>query len=236
MEHLQEYEGLNYVDEDEIVEQLISDWTFFLPSVELTSLVLSQNDKLGSEYFAKEYQAFRTSAARHIDQNILVQRLQKAAGILFHELNTAESPRQSEEEIIATFQAFFSERIFNHLARLSRTPYAKTGTFSIKEELTIELAEKIGLGLYLHEKTLPQLREETEEILLKLAFEFQRWFLDEHQGVFFALWGPMFSVDKKDLREKIQGNSIVLVPDVKETTKFTTADQLSALREERSLA
>ena len=233
MEHL-EYEDLNYVDEEELVEQLISDWTFFLPSAELTSLILSQNDKLGSEYFSKEYKTFRTSVPEQTDENILAQSLHKAADILFHE--SVESSRQSEEEIIATFQAFFSERIFNHLARLSRTPYAKTGIFSINEELTIELAEKIGLGLYLHEKTSPQLREETEEILLKLALEFQRWFLHAHRGVFFAIWGSMFSVDKKGLRDEIQGNSIVLIPDVKEPSNFTPADQLCGLRDERGLA
>lgn len=213
MENLQEYEE-GHVEEDELLEQLISNWIFFSPSPELTKLILVQNDKLGSQYFRQHYQTGAGPAAE--DSHNLLQGLQKAFDILFHKSEQRRFKDQSEGEIISGFQAFFSERIFNHLAMLSRTPYARSGTFSIREELTIELAEKIGLGIYLHEKTSPDLRDETEEVLLRLAREFQHWFIEAHRGVFRTVWGSLLSVDKEDLREQIPDNSIVLVPDVDE--------------------
>ena len=211
MENLEEYEEI-YVEEDDLVKQLIAGWIFFLPSPELTKLILSQNEKLGSDYFKKQYH-IGTESAEAVSENFL-QGLQKAFEILFHKSEQKESGSQSEEEIISGFQAFFSERIFNHLAMLSRTSFARSGVFSIREELTIELAEKIGLGLYLHEKTSPDVRDETEKILLRLAGDFQYWFIEQHKGIFRTVWGSMLSVDMEDLREDISDNSIILVPDV----------------------
>ena len=211
MGNLQEYEEV-YLNDDDVVEQVISEWIFFSPSPELTRLILVQNDKLGSEYFRKQLQ-LGTGLVERQWENFLPG-LQKAFDILFHKSEQKESERQSDEEIISGFQAFFSERIFNHLAMLSRTPYARSGTYSIKEELTMELAEKIGLGLYLHEKTPLDLRDETEIILLRLAGEFQYWLIEEHQGVFRTVWGSMLSVDRKDLRSDPSDNSVILVPDV----------------------
>jgi hypothetical protein len=215
MENLQEYEAL-HVEDDDLVEQLISDWIFFSPSPELTQLILAQNDKLGNEYFKQQYPTGTGPVGGH--SNSLVPGLQKAFDILFHKSEQKELEQESEEQIVSGFQAFFSERIFNHLAMLSRTPYASSGTFSIKEELTIELAEKIGLGLYLHEKTSPDLRDETESILLRLAGEFQYWFIEKHHGVFRTVWGSMLSLENEELRREIDHNSLILVPDVEGTS------------------
>jgi len=214
MGNLQEYEEEVHVEGDELVEDLISTWIFFSPSLELTKLILELNDKLGSQYFRQHYQPGTGPTAE--DSQTFRQGLQKAFDILFHKSEQRKFEDQSEEEIISGFQAFFSERIFNHLAMLSRTPYARSGTFSIREELTIELAEKIGLGIYLHEKTLPELREETEKVLLRLAWEFQHWFIGVQNGFFSTVWGSLLSVDREDVREQVPGNSIVLVPDVDE--------------------
>lgn len=214
MANVQEYDEVYVDDEYDLIRQIISDWIFFSPSPELTILILGQNDKLGSDYFRKHWPTVAGPAEDH-SKNLL-SGLQKAFDILFHKSDQKESQPPPDTEIISDFQAFFSERIFNHLAMLSRTSYAKNGTYSIKEELTIELAEKIGLGLYLHEKTSPELRDETEKVLLQLAGEFQSWFVNEHQGIFRTVWGSMLSVDKKDLRAGIPGNSIILVPDVED--------------------
>jgi hypothetical protein len=211
MENLQDYEELS-LEEDDLVKQLILDWIFFSPSPELVRLILAQNDKLGSEYFKNQCH-IGTEPVEGLSKDLL-QGPWKAFDILFHKSKQKESGSQSEKEIISSFQAFFSERIFNHLAMLSRTPYARSGTFSIREELTIELAEKIGLGLYLHEKTSPDLRDETENILLRLAGEFQYWFIEEHKGVFHTVWGSMLSVAREELKEEISDNTIILVPDV----------------------
>jgi len=213
MEHLEEYQE-ERIEENDLVEQLISNWTFFSPSPELIRIILLQNDKLGSDYFHKHYQSGIDSIFE--DSENPLQALQKAADILFHRSGLREPESQSEGEIISGFQAFFSERIFNHLAMLSRTPYARSGTYSIREELTIEIAGKIGLGLYLHEKTSNDLRDETEKILVQLAREFQYWFVKEHQGIFHTVWGSILSVDKESLRGEICDNSIILVLDVEE--------------------
>lgn len=210
MENLRE--DLDYADEDALVEELISDWTFFLPSPTLSREILFQNDKLGSDYFKKE----SSQQDYSFEENDAAD-LETASKILFHESLQTEASAQSEEEFISDLQAFISERIFNHLAMLSRTNYAKTGVFSIREELTIELAEKLGLGIYLHEKTSAQLREETEKILLKLAWEFQRWLIRDRRGIFYATWGAIFSVDKQDLRLNGPENSIVVEPDVNDS-------------------
>ena len=213
MEHLEEYQE-ERIEENDLVEQLISNWTFFSPSPELIRIILLQNDKLGSDYFHKHYQSGIDSIFE--DSENPLQALQKAADILFHRSGLREPESQSEGEIISGFQAFFAERIFNHLAMLSRTPYARSGTYSIREELTIEIAGKIGLGLYLHEKTSNDLRDETEKILVQLAREFQYWLVKEHQGIFHTVWGSIISVDKESLRGESCDNSIILVPDVEE--------------------
>lgn len=223
MTYYEEYQE-ELVGDDDLVEQLISNWIFFSPSPELTRLILLQNDKLGSDYFHKHYQSEIDSIVG--DSKNALQSLQKATDILFHRSRQKESESQSEEEIISGFQAFFSERIFNHLAMLSRTPYARNGTYSIREELTIELAEKIGLGLYLHEKTSPDLRDETEIIMVRLAGEFQYWFIEEHQGIFRTVWGSMLSSEKEELRRELPDNSIILVPDVEKQLASSDASPL----------
>lgn len=233
MEHLQEHEEEHLEEDNDLVEQVISSWIFFSPSAELTRLILLQNDKLGSGYFQQHYRSGNNPIPGYSEN--LLQSLQRVSDILLHRLEQKEPESQSEAEIISNFQAFFSERIFNHLAMLSRTPYARSGTFSIREELTIELAENIGLGLYLHEKTSSDLRDETERILVQLAWEFQNWFIHEHQGIFHTIWGSIFSVDKQDLRQGITDNSIIVVPDVEEPLT-SSLEPWSALRDERSLA
>ena len=214
MKNLEEYQEEPRVEDDDLVEQLISNWIFFSPSPELTRLILLQNDKLGTDYFHKHFQGGIDSLLG--DQKNPLESLRKAADILFQRSAQTEPESQSEEEVISDFQAFFSERIFNHLALLSRTPYARTGTYSIREELTIEMAGKIGLGLYLHEKTSSDLRDETEKILVQLAREFQYWFIKEHEGIFHTVWGSILSGENEGFWGEIRKNSIIFVPDVEE--------------------
>lgn len=221
VEHLREYEDLEVEDENAITEEIIADWKFFSVSHFLTSAILSLNERLGAEYFKKEYDKLEqsekipdlseTSREDEHDEGIK-EGVARAWNALFHEEENARDSPQSEEEVLSDFQGFLSERIFNHLAMLSRSSYARIGTYSIREELTMEVADKIGLGLYLHHKTSPTLRAESESVLLRLAKEFQCWLVDEHRGLFFTSWGVLCS-DKSLLGK----NALVMDPDVKES-------------------
>ena len=243
MEYLEEYEEWGSAEEEALVEELISDWTFFVLSPGLTKTILVLNDKLGSEYFNAEYEKLAASEGDNSDSEELVasdswfrERFQQVSEILFHGGEQTEHPVQSEEEVLSFFQAFISERIFNHLAMLSRSPHARKGRpFSIREELTKEVAEKIGLGLYLHHEIPSDLRAKAEEVLLGLAFEFQRWFIEEHRGVFFTTWGTLYAVDRKrDSGDDYEG-TLILEPDVEPHEAFVVANDRASIRSEEVL-
>jgi hypothetical protein len=225
MEYLQEYEERESAEEEALVEELISDWTFFEISSDLTKTILALNDELGSDYFRSEYDKLTTQGGEDSDYEDLVEdtdslneQSQQVSEILVHDEKRAE---QSEDEMASFFQAFLSERIFNHLAMLSRSRHARKGkTFSIREELTKEIAEKIGLGLSLRHETPSALRSKTEKALIALAFEFQCWLTEKHRGVFFTTWGSIYSVKKKRAFDDDSENILILEPDVEPRQAF----------------
>lgn len=238
MEHLQEYEELGAEDENAITEEIIADWKFFRVPNDLTREILSLNERLGGEYFRMEYEQLdlpektldlnQTSRDDRDDKDFK-EGIEPAWKTLFHGEEHGGDFTQSEEEVVSEFQGFFSERIFNHLAMLSRTGYAKTGMYSIREELTMEVAEKIGLGMYLHHKTPPNLRAEAEKLLLRLAKEFQRWLIDERRGLFFASWGALCS-DRGLLGDDFK-SALVMEPDVRESETIVDSNEESVCSE-----
>lgn len=207
----------------EVAAEFLEEWKFFAPSTDLTRAILQLNDELGGEYFDREYEKLAavegdiTAFEEPIkDGNWFRWLFQQVSEILFHRgEERAERSVQSEEEAVSFFQAFISERVFNHLAMLSRSHHAKRGKpFSIREELTKGVAEKIGLGLYLHQKTPPDLRAKAEEVLLWLAREFQCWFIEEYGGMFNATWGPIHDFSKDIISEGNDAHSLILITDM----------------------
>jgi hypothetical protein len=207
------------------VDTLLARWRFFLPSDELVGRILEMNDKLGSDYFEKLVET--TSARENTDlsseeepiQSVLWYRwlFYQLSEVLFHRSDTDKRTSLSDEESGRLFQRFLSERIYNHLAMLSRTDYAKRGNaFSIKEELTEELAEKVGLGLYLSSDTNVELRDEIEKLLMEMAFAFQQWLVVDQQGTYTTTWGTICTPQKRDefILEESESEPVVLTPDV----------------------
>lgn len=220
---LLEYQEEEWESVEIAADELLEEFKFFAPSFDLVRMILRLNDELGDAYFSREYEeiAEREGVDRNskepIKYGIWFRWLfQKVSGILSHGGKTPTGVRiKSEDEAVALLRPFISERIFNHLAMLSRSPHAKKGKpFSIREELTREIAEKLGLGLILHEKTSPFLRARGEEVLLQLAREFQRWFIDERAGRFTTLWGDMGDFNKAVALELGDSCSLFLIPDV----------------------
>ena len=223
VEHLQDNDVVEE-DKNAIADEIIAEWKFFVVPVDITRAILSLNERIGSEYLKMEYEklGLPINEDRDIDDSLgdlksdgdIREGLDRARKILFHEGEHANDFTQPEDEILSSFQTLFSERIFNHLAMLSRSRYASEGTYSILEELTIELAEKIGLGMYLHHKTAPDLRAEAERILFRLALEFQRWFIQKHQCLFFATWGALCTVETWEALGGDYKNAVVMETDV----------------------
>ncbi len=223
MEYLRDYdERLSFAEQEDLVEELISDWKFFVLSSELTSAVLSLNNELGESYFKSEYEKLAAPDGEDPLEQLLHEEnwsttREKLSTTLLHNVHDeGDRPTTlSDEEVLSFFQALVSERIFNHLAMLSRTNHARKGRFfSIREELTNEIAEKIGLGLGLHHRTTPELRAKTQKVLLALAFEFQNWLIQEHRGIFYTTWGTVYSEKRKPSLEGDVENRLILQPDV----------------------
>ena len=209
--------------EDAVISDLIARWKFFAPSPDLAREVLRLNDELGGAYFDGEYDKLAADAGTFPvpeepikDENFLRSLLRGVSDILLHGSEDAGQRReQSEEEVTSFFQAFISEKVFNHLAMLSRSRRARKGQpFSIREELTKEIAEKIGLGLYLHQSTSAELHAEAEGVLFRLAGEFQRWLVEEKRGVFTTMWGRIRVADTDALGEDEDSPLLILTPDV----------------------
>lgn len=216
---LLEYQEDEWESVELAADELLEEFKFFAPSLDLAREILRLNDELGDAYFNGEYEeiAAREGIARHAKEPIKYGiwfrwLFRKVSGIVSHDgAKSARGRIKSEDEAVP----FISERIFNHLAMLSRSPHAKKGKpFSIREELTKEIAEKLGLGLILHEKTSPLLRARGEEVLLQLAREFQRWFIDERAGRFTTLWGDMGNFNKAVALELGNSCSLLLIPNV----------------------
>lgn len=206
---------------DDRINKIISHWTFFQPKIEIVERILVLNDKLGTEYFQKEYNNL-LERENHLDDKEFEKNLHdfrwhrrlfaQISEVIFHD--DKKNRIMSDKEFLSFSQKYISERIYNHLAMLARSPHAeKGGAFSLREELTEEFAENIGLGLYLTDKISGELRAEVESVLYALAENFEEWFIDERQGHFPTLFGDVFS------SEKLEGNrrkpALILSPDVR---------------------
>jgi len=203
-----------------LANELLYRWKFFLPSRDLVRDVLRLNDKLGSAYFDAEFDALARaegggpSEEPVKDVNWFRWLFRQTSDAISHGEGDGERRGKSEEDELSFFRASISERIFNHLAMLARSRYAaQGGEFSIREELTAELAEKIGLGLYLHHKTSPDLRAEAESVLLRLAGEFQHWLVVVRGGVFGATWGLIHTSGRRVAGAGGDALTLILTPD-----------------------
>lgn|GEM_PF-6304394 len=210
--------------EDELVDGLLHRWKFFLPSPDLAEDILRLNRELGAAYFDREYAALDAREEQAEDVEWFRRLSGHASKILSHDGEADGVHRgESGEEELSFLRASISERIFNHLTMLARSRYAlQGGAFSLREELTIGLAEKIGLGLYLHRKTSRELHDKAENVLLRLAGEFQHWFVDAKDGKDGAAettWGMIYKEGKDVIR--IGGfYYLILTPDVEEREEF----------------
>lgn len=205
------------------IEDLIKTWKFYEPPIPLVAEILRLNEELGDEHMNREYEQLSKTEGSYpeldeeavADKSWLMRLFNQVSEIIFHDREDRRNrPRASEDESLSFFQKFVAERIYNHLAMLSRSPHAKKGgTFSIREELTEEIAEKLGLGLYLDEKTGFKLRAQTEATLLELAGDFQQWFTEKLPGIYSTTWGVMYTPDKAQIgRGNL--NPVILIPDV----------------------
>lgn len=207
---------------DILLESQLSQWRFFEPPAPIVEQILELNERLVESHLEHEEQSLKDQE-EPIDSDVaeepsrLNQFFAEAADILFHDRgNDQRDNMVNSNQPITYFQSIIGERIYNHLAMLSRSPHAKEGgTFSIREELTEELAGKIGLGLYLRLNTDDELRKETNYVLLNLALEFQNWLLEERREVYFAPWGVVCTPNKgKALKDLNDRPRLLLSPDV----------------------
>ncbi len=217
-------------DEEEVIDALIREWTFFLPSERVVANILALREDLGDNYLDREYESISTNSVRSESdekavevasqllseapkKNGLVRLFSQLAEIIGLDPN---DNRASQGDSVALYQSFISETIYDHLAMLARTPRTRRGEpFSIHKELTEGIAEKIGLGLYLADSTSDRLREETERVLLQLAGEYQNWLLDwERQGTFQPTWGNIYATAKEISEEERAARPLLLDADV----------------------
>lgn len=220
------------------VDNLIKKWKFFLPKIDSVQRILSLNERIGDEYFQKEYKNLLRKEGDFSESEKDVQfeenlknpswhkmLFDRISQIMFH-YESEEGQRHSamsDEEFLSFSRKHISERIYNHLAMLARSPHtAKGKSFSLREELTEELAEKIGLGMYLTDNISAKLKVEVQNVLYELAEDFEQWFVDEKKGRFSTIFGEIYSVEKwsEISSDKKIGNALVLSPDVRQGRTF----------------
>ena len=226
--------------EEELIDVLIENWKFYRPSAPLVQHILRLREKLGERYLDNEYSRNRAKQSdiesdkeskdiQEVESELTKKNgfelaIKYVAGILGvssqHE-NT--QPADSSDEAITQHQGFISERIYNHLAMLGRTPRTlRGGAFSIRKELTEGIAEKIGLGLYLSPRMNKELRKETETVLLEMANEYQEWLLEKTQeGPFETTWGYICVANQKLSKEQQSTYPLILNPDMAKTKVAT---------------
>jgi hypothetical protein len=164
----------------------------------------------------------------------LIEGLSKA---LFH--SSEEEPPMPDEEFRAVFQKEVAERIYDHLAMLTRAGYEEGDEpFSIMEEFTQMMVWKLGLGLSRDEDIGEEMKHRVELVLHRLAWDFQSWLILEHHGKFPAVFGEIYT----SVPEKIPANGKLLVlaadvapplealmePVVDREPQFVSIDELSA--------
>ncbi len=209
--------------EERIVENFISKFIFFRPHIETAAKILTLNEELSENYIEKKFEAIPPDDLASLKNegqetvgNWMRAIMQRVSSILFHEDESdSEEASLTDEEAVDFFQKLLSERIYNRLSMLSRSPHARKGrAFSIKEELTKGIAVNIGLGLYQHPECCDRLRQEAERALFDLAVEFQEWLLNERKGVYTAPWGQVRAVEAETSTTEATSPVVLLVPDV----------------------
>ena len=216
--------------------EVFKEWKFFLPPLEVTRNILRLNREFGDDYSARrearliEREGSTVEAEDDFETTNDVNWLQtianQVAEILFHGDAEEKRPPMPPDELIGFFPKFIAERIYNHLAMLSRSAHVKNGgTFSIREELTVEIAGRIGLGLYLSKRTPEWLRNETAVCLDDLAYEFQNWLVNTRNGVYPATWGVICSPARvrEVVEEGIWTKPLIMEPDVERKASWKTA-------------
>lgn len=212
--------------EEMMVEDFISKYKFFSPHEETAARILRLNEELSDSHIEKELESLppldvelREDEVNEAGVSVrwFSAIVDRVSAILFHD-DEASSERVAltEEEARYFFQKNLSERIYNRLSMLSRTPHArKQRPFSIREELTEGIAVNIGLGLYRHDAIPDSLRERAEAALLDLAWEFQDWLVHQREGVYNAPWGQVRAEGVKVAESNGRPLAlVVLVPDV----------------------
>jgi hypothetical protein len=209
------------------VDEQLLEWQFFRPSIPLTRRIWLLNEKLGSAYFDNELARLTADEPEPDlgdevtqDQNWFKGILARVSEIVLHYEEGSPHLKLSDDEFDSFFQKMISERIYNHLAMLHRTPHAQSGgAFSLHEELTEGIVEKIGLGASQHHKTNPGLRSDCETALNDLADEFEKWFIGEHKGYYPTVWGEIRA--SAAAAKAATANALILTPNVRRGLAFT---------------
>lgn len=208
-----------------LLEQFLSQWRFFDPPALIVEEILRLNERLVENHLDQDEILRETDESFVLDQSQdsawFKRVFAEAAETLFHNSTNRGNRVQNERQPLSYFQSFIGERIYNRLAMLSRTPHARGGgAFSIREELTEELAGKIGLGLYLRLDSDNELRNECDHVLLGLASEFQGWLVKERNGFYFAPWGVVCIPQKREaLKDLYDQPQLIMEPDVELSLK-----------------
>lgn len=183
----------------QILEFLLKEWKFFLPAPEVTSNIVRLNQEFGDDFDKRREQRVREREGIDWDHFDLpddddpnFQRVvDRLSQVVLHRSDDYSIP-MSHQRVVEYYSKFLSERIYNHLAMLADTPHAQEGgTFSISEELSSGIADRIGLGLYLSSRTPEKLRLDTADCLNELAFDFQNWLVQEKEGWYPTTWGAI---------------------------------------------
>lgn len=229
--------------------EIFAGWKFYEPKEDICKSIMVVNRKIREEYFEKKYKDLANqefTENRDFDRNLA--KFEKKLESEISELRQREhfSPafvsETREDSFMVKVSRFFvgnktepsphtnsvlffqknvSENIYDHFALLSlNDESSRISGFSIKRELTRRMAANFGLDLYLRKKLSPELTAEAEEVLTRLAADFEEWFITEKKGYFETTFGRIFSVNKYRKAEKegkIPGDEItnmVLIADV----------------------
>lgn len=184
---------------EQFIDDLLEKWKFFPPSTSLVQDILRLSESLSDGYLDDEYRGHREAASatgsdeheediRTLEAEMAknkngFQLFKRVAAVLgVGQREKTQVMVSSLDDFITYHQSFITERIYNHLAMLARTPGTLRGEpYSIQTELTERLARKIGLGLYKSPRIESELRNEAESVMLRLAVEYQNWLLEKTQ-------------------------------------------------------
>jgi len=221
-----------------LLRHQLAEWRFFPPPEDIVREILRLSDKLVDNHLDYETAQEEDLELEGEEINELADKnpswfrevFNEVSEILFH--GSKESQRDDFEngtESISYYQSLVGERIYNHLARLCRSSYARRGgSFSIREELTDEIAGKIGMGLYLRLDQNDELRQECNRVLFYLALSFQNWLI-ERKEVYVAPWGIICTPDTSETQPHLHGQPrLIMTPDVKEFVVGTMGSAVQA--------